>query len=104
MEVDEGQAALDAMQQQPLTPAALHSATMRAKDAVEAAVRANVPEELKQGLLREFEARRSAEIAAQPLAQRRKLALARTEAAAAGTAKFKALAAQTNETLARWFV
>ena len=103
MDVDENPTKTDtAMPPHQPTPAALHMATMRAKDAVEAAVRAEVPEDLRLGLMREFEARRSAEIAAQPLAQRRKLALKRIEEAAVSTAKFRALAAQTNLTLARW--
>ena len=103
MDVDTAEPdAEEAARQQP-NPAALHTATMRAKDAVEAAVRANMPDEIKQVLRQEFERRRTAEIAAQPLAQRRKLALLRTEAAATGVAKYLEQSKQATLALDKWY-
>jgi hypothetical protein len=100
MEVDADTDAL--LTSPPPSPAALHTATMRAKEAVEAADRANMPDDVKQCLRREFERRRTAEIAAQPLAQRRKLALVRVEVAATGVAKYREATKQATIALEKW--
>ena len=78
------------------SPADLHKATLLAKSMVEAAAKAQVPPEIMDQLMAVFESRRDAELAAQPLVQRKADATTRSVRAAAAVAKARASHAQAS--------